>query len=70
MTAVAAGLGWAARRRVAAESAATVRVLKQTDLPLKGQIFHREAENRLSRRPREAKKTQFQMIFKMIFNDF
>ena len=26
-----------------------------TDLPLKGQIFHREAENRLFCRPREAK---------------
>jgi hypothetical protein len=26
-----------------------------TDLPLKGQLFHREAENRLSRRPRDEK---------------
>ena len=31
----------------------------QTDLPLKGQIFHREAENRLSRRPRDEKKLNF-----------
>ena len=30
-----------------------------TDLPVKGQIFHREAENRLFRRPREAKKLNF-----------
>ncbi len=30
-----------------------------TDLPLKGQIFHREAENRLSRRPRDEKKLNF-----------
>ena len=29
---------------------------KLTDLPVKGQIFHREAENRLSRRPRDEKK--------------
>jgi hypothetical protein len=26
-----------------------------TDLPLKGQMFHREAENRIFRRPRDAK---------------
>ncbi len=32
---------------------------ESTDLPLKGRIFHREAENRLSRRPREAKKLNF-----------
>jgi hypothetical protein len=31
----------------------------ETDLPLKGQIFHREAENRLFRRPREEKKLNF-----------
>jgi hypothetical protein len=30
-----------------------------TDLPLKGKIFHREAENRLFRRPREGKKLNF-----------
>ena len=30
-----------------------------TDLPLKGQIFHIEAENRLFCRPREAKKLHF-----------
>ena len=33
--------------------------VRLTDLPVMGQIFHREAENRLFRRPREAKKTQF-----------
>jgi hypothetical protein len=37
-------------------------VPKVTDLPLKGQTFHGEAENRLFRRPQEsgqdAKKTQ------------
>jgi hypothetical protein len=33
--------------------------LDETDLPVKGQIFHREAENRLFRRPREAKKLNF-----------
>ena len=32
---------------------------QQTDLPLKGQIFHIEAENRLFCRPREAKKIHF-----------
>ena len=31
-----------------------------TDLPLKGQIFHIEAENRLFCRPREAKKLHFE----------
>ena len=30
-----------------------------TDLPLKGQFFHREAENPLFRRPREEKKLNF-----------
>ena len=33
--------------------------LLETDLPLKGQIFHIEAENRLFCRPREAKKLHF-----------
>ena len=37
-------------------------IMVRTDLPVKGQIFHREAENRLFRRPREAKKLNFKCI--------
>ena len=45
--------------RVGSVIMARPHIVEQTDLPVKGQIFHREAENRLFRRPREAKKLNF-----------
>jgi hypothetical protein len=49
---------WAqAMQRLPVEIRGPARPVLLTDLPVKGQIFHREAENRLFRRPREAKKT-------------
>ncbi len=53
------GLGAALSSCFAACSMSESVASARTDLPLKGQIFHREAENRLSRRPREAKKLNF-----------